>query len=231
VRRIIACGGGAFSPRKPRPSFDRWLLAQTGKRRPRVCFIPTASGDTATYVEPVERAVRRLGGMTTTLSLFSPPGKDLKDLVCRHDLVFVGGGNTRNMLALWRLWKLDIAVRQAYERGVILAGTSAGALCWFSSGLTDSFGPRYAPLKCLGWLRGSFCPHFDSEKRRRPMYRRLIRRGELPGGYAVDDGVALEFVDDRLARAVSCRPKAGAFRLRREGARLRETPLPIERIG
>jgi dipeptidase E len=231
LRRIIAIGGGAFSARKPRPAFDRWLLAQTGKRRPRVCFIPTASGDAVENVRRVERVVRRLGGRPLTLSLFAAPTENLTHLLCRHDLVFVGGGNTYNMLALWRLWKLDAALRRAYERGVIMSGTSAGALCWFGSGLTDSFPGRFDRMTCLGWLRGSFTPHFDGERGRQAVYRRLIRAGKLPGGYAVDDLVAIEFRDGRFARAASASRTAGARHIRRNGRRLVETALAVERIG
>jgi peptidase E len=231
LKRIIAIGGGAFSAKTPRPAFDRWLLSQTGKRRPRVCFISTACGDSAAMIRRIEATIKRLGGRPTTLALFAAPTEDFTRLLCRQHLIFVGGGNTYNMLALWRLWKLDAAVRRAYERGVILSGTSAGGLCWFGSGLTDSFPGRFDRMTCLGWLRGSFCPHFDSERGRQPVYRRLVKAGRLPAGYAVDDAVALEFVDGRFARAVSSRRSAGALHLRRSGGRLVETGLEIERIG
>lgn len=230
MRRIIAIGGGIFSAKKPRPAFDRWLLSQSGKKRPRVCFIPTASGEDVAQTRRIEKKVRRFGGRPTTLSLFQAPTEDLTKLLCRHDIVFVGGGNTYNMLALWRLWKLDAALRRAYDRGVVLSGTSAGALCWFASGLTDSFPGGYDRMRCLGWLRGSFTPHFDSERGRRAVYRRFIRAGELPAGYAVDDGVALEFRDGSLARAVSASQNAGARRIARVRGRLVESALDIEYI-
>lgn len=231
MKRIIAIGGGAFSAKTPRPVFDRWVLARTGKRRPRVCFIPTACGDNAATIRRIEGTIKRLGGRPTTLALFAAPTEDFTRLLCRQDLIFVGGGNTYNMLALWRLWKLDDAVRRAYERGVILSGSSAGGLCWFAAGLTDSFPGRFDRMSCLGWLRGSFCPHFDTERGRQNIYRRLIKSGRLPAGYAVDDAVALEFVDERLERAVSSRRNAGAIHLRRRDGRLVETALEIERIG
>lgn len=229
MKRILAIGGGAFSARTPRVAFDRWLLAQTGTRRPSVCFIPTAGGDSAASIRRVEAAIKRLGGRPTTLALFAAPKEDFTRLLSRHDLIFVGGGNTYNMLALWRLWKLDAAMRRAYERGVILSGSSAGGLCWFESGLTDSFPGRFDRMSCLGWLRGSFCPHFDTERGRRAAYRRLIKTGKLPGGFAVDDAVALEFVDGRLKRAVSPRRSAGALHIRRERGRLVQTKLEIDR--
>jgi len=230
VKRIIAIGGGIFSAKKPRPTFDHWLLSQAGKRQPRVCFIPTASGDDAVAIRRIERRIRRFGGRPTTLPLFLTDIEDFGKLLSHQDLIFVGGGNTYNMLALWRLWKLDAAVRRAYERGVILSGSSAGGLCWFASGLTDSFPGRFDRMSCLGWLRGSFTPHFDGEGGRQPVYRRMIKSGKLPAGYAVDDAVALEFVDGRLVRAVSSRRSAGVIHMRRSGRKLIETSLEVERI-
>ena len=230
MNRIIAIGGGAFSAKTPRPAFDRWLLSQTGRRRPRVCFIPTACGDSAATIRRVEATLKRHGARPTSLALYAAPAEDFAHLLSRQDLVFVGGGNTYNMLALWRLWKLDAALRRAYERGVILSGSSAGGLCWFASGLTDSFPARFDRMSCLGWLRGSFTPHFDSEDGRRRIYRRMIKSGKLPAGYAVDDAVALEFVNGRFARAVSSRRSAGAVHMRRAGAKLVEVSLDIERL-
>lgn len=230
MRRIIAIGGGVFSAKKPRPDFDHWLLSQAGKKRPRVCLIPTASGEDASQTRRIAARVRRFGGRLTTLSLFMAPTENFTQLLCRHDLVFVGGGNTYNMLALWRLWKLDAALRRAYERGVIMSGTSAGALCWFGSGLTDSFPGRFDRMTCLGWLRGSFTPHFDAERGRQAVYRRLIKAGKLPSGYAVDDLVAIEFHDERLARAVSASRTAGALHVERKRGKLVEKALDISRI-
>ena len=228
--QIIAIGGRGFTGGARDRALDRYVLAQSGKRRPRVCFVPTASGDAQTAIRRVTRAIKRAGGVPSALSLFAAPTEKFADYLCRHDVVFVGGGNTRNMLALWRLWGLDRAMRRAYERGVVLAGSSAGAICWFRAGLTDSFPGRYAELSTLGWLRGSYTPHFDSEERRQPVFRRLIRRGVLPGGYAVDDGVGLHFVEGRLERVVSSRRKAGALLIRRVGRTLVEKELPVDRL-
>ena len=228
--QIIALGGRGFASGTRDEALDRYMLRQSGKRRPRVCFVPTASGDAAASVRRVAGAVKRHGGIPSYLSLFAPPPGSLTTYLCKHDLIFVGGGNTRNLLALWKLWGLDKAMRTAYERGVILSGVSAGAICWFQAGLTDSWTGEYRELKALGWLRGSFSPHFDSEPRRRAIYRKLIRDGKLPGGYALDDGVALHFVDGRLTRAVSSRRTASAIAIRKMGGGLSETSLDIERL-
>jgi peptidase E len=229
--QIIALGGRGFAGGSRDAALDRYVLRQSGKRRPRVCFVATASGDAAAYVRRVAGAVKRQGGIPSHLSLFAPPPERLTAYLCKHDIVFVGGGNTRNLLALWKLWGLDKAMRKAYERGLVISGVSAGAICWFAAGLTDSWAGTYRELDALGWLRGSFSPHFDSEPRRRPIYRRLIRSGTMPGGYAVDDGVALHFVDGRLTRVVSSRPRAQALEIRRRGQHLIETVLDIQRLA
>src|SRR5215469_16002594 len=146
---IVAMGGGGFSGRKRDDPLARYVLDLTTARRPRVCFIPTASGDSAAYVRRFERTAHRLRVKTSVLSVFALPTGDLATFLCAHDAVFVGGGNTRNMLALWRLWGLDDALHVAYRRGVVLSGSSAGAICWFRAGLTDSYPGRYQELRCL----------------------------------------------------------------------------------
>lgn len=228
---IVAMGGGGFSGRKRDDALARYVLDLTRARRPRVCFIPTASGDSAAYVRRFERTAQRLRVTTSVLSVFALPTGDLAKFLCAHDAVFVGGGNTRNMLALWRLWGLDDALRAAYRRGVVLSGSSAGAICWFSAGLTDSFPGRYQELRCLGWLHGSYTPHFDGEPRRQAVYRRLIRSGVIPGGFAVDDGVALHFDHGALVGAISARGRAGALHIRRRGSLLLESQVPIQRVN
>jgi dipeptidase E len=229
--QIIAIGGGGFSDGSRDVALDRYVLKQSGKRRPRVCFIPTASGDSRDYVGRFSRAVRRLGGIPSHLSLFEPPAGNFADYLCRHDVIYVGGGNTRNLLLLWKAWHLEPAIRRAYEGGAVLAGTSAGAICWFRDGLTDSYPGKYANLSALGWLSGSFCPHFDSEPKRQPVYRRLIARGTMPGGYAVDDGAALHFSNGKLVRSVSARSREAIREIRRRGERLVETSLRSQLLG
>jgi dipeptidase E len=131
------------------------------------------------------------------------------------------------MLAIWRVHGVDAVLREAWERGIVLAGISAGSICWFEAGVTDSFGEELAPLPCLGFLAGSNCPHYDSEPQRRPTYRRLVDAGELPPGLAAEDGVALHFVGTELAEAVAGRPDGRAFRVE-PGV---ETPLPVRYLG
>ena len=229
-RQIIALGGGGFSRFNRDLAMCEYILAQSGRAKPAVCFIPTASGDDAHAIEHFYTLAKRLGARPSHLSLFDQPREPLATYVQRHDVIYVGGGNTRNMLILWRAWGLEKVLRFAYERGVVLAGTSAGALCWFRSGVTDSYPGRFAELQCLGWLRGSFCPHFDCEPKRKPVYRALVRSGRVPGGYAADDHVGLHFVDEQLTSVVSTKRAARARRLARRHGKLEETIIVPTRL-
>jgi peptidase E len=139
--------------------------------------------------------------------------RDIKNFIMNQDILYVGGGNTKNLMALWREWEIDVAIRQAYDKGTILAGLSAGSLCWFEDGITDSYGDELEPISCLGILRGSHCPHYDGEESRRPTYRKFIQEGKVGSGYAADDGVALHFIDEELHKIVSSRESAKGYRV------------------
>lgn len=232
IGQIVAMGGGGFSMEPDNPLLDRYVLGLVERATPRVCFVPTASGDSADYVQ---RFLIAFGGHDcepTHLSLFDPPREGLREFVLRQDVVYVGGGNTRNLLVLWREWGLDTILREAWQTGVVLAGISAGSLCWFDAGVTDSVKGMTADpiddlsaLTCLGFLPGSNCPHYDGEAHRRPAYHRLVGSGALPGGLAADDGVGLHFVGRELANVVSSRPDARAYRIELRDGAVVETPL------
>jgi dipeptidase E len=178
-RHIIALGGGGFSDATQSHKLDEYILSFAAKSKPRVCFLPTASGDARLYIKRFYRSFERLGAKASHLSLFQPTPQPATKVLAAQDVIYVGGGNTRAMLVLWKEWGVDAILRRAHSRGTILAGISAGALCWFEQGLTDSNPGGYTPLDALGWLKGSFCPHFDSEPRRKPVFRSLIRAGTL----------------------------------------------------
>jgi len=227
---IVAMGGGGFSMEPDNPLLDRYVLGLAAKDNPRVCFVPP-SGDAQGYVERFYAAFARLPCAPSHLSLYNPPTADLRTLVFAQDIIYVGGGNTRSMLALWREWGFDRVVRAFWEAGGILAGLSAGSICWFEQGVTDSIPGALTPLPCLGLLPGSNCPHYDSEPERRPAYHRLVAEGRIADGYACDDGVALHFVGERLARVVSARPSARAYRMERTADGATETPIAPEYLG
>ena len=215
---IVAIGGGKFCP-----ELGEYLLALTGEERPRVLYVGTASAeDPASALRMYDRFASRTE--LSRLDFFPWPPEDLRSRVLDADLVFVGGGNTANMLAVWRVHGVDALMREAYEAGVLLAGSSAGGICWFEHGVTDSFGPQLETMECLGFLDGSFCPHWDDEEQRRPRYHELLRNG-LPTGYAADAGVGLRFVDRELQEVVACDEGSGAYRVELRGGEIVETPL------
>jgi peptidase E len=224
MRQLIVLGGGGFLMEKSR-ALDRYFLAATGKATPRVCFVGTASGDAESARYKFYEAMATLPCRATHLSLVQPPSADLAAFVLEQDAIYVGGGNTRSLLALWREWQLDVALRVAYERGVVMGGISAGMICWFECGITDSVPGALSPLPCLGWLPGTACPHYDGEAERRPTFHRLLAAGKVPRGYAADDGAALHFVDETLHEVVVSRPAARAYRLEQADGAVTETAL------
>jgi dipeptidase E len=213
------------------PLLDDYLLALTGASVPRVCFIPTASGDADGYIERFEKSFADRAE-TSVLSLFRRSG-DLAELLAEQDAVYVGGGSTANLLALWRLHGLDRLLVEAGRRGTVLAGISAGMNCWFEGSVTDSFGtdPLLPLADGLGLVPGSACPHYDGEPLREPTYRGLVATGALDPGYAVDDCCALLFEDGVLQEAVSSRPGARAFRVVRVDGESVEEPLAVRYLG
>jgi dipeptidase E len=226
VRQIVALSGGGFLTEPGNPRWDDYLLGLLEPGRRRVCFIPTASGDAADFIVRFYQAYPSSRCQPSHLSLFNRGKVELRELILQQDAVFVGPGNTLNMLALWRLHGLDAVLREAWEQGVLLCGMSAGAMCWFEGGVTDSLGPLSSFHHGLGLLPGTLCPHYDSEPARRPAYHRLIAEG-LPGGLAADDGVGFHFIGTQLTHTFSSRAASQAWRVERVGADVRETALPV----
>lgn len=204
---IVPIGGG-----KVCDGLAEFLVRLTRKERPRLLYIGTASAEDP---EQALRTYDRFAGIAevTRLEFFPWPPEDLRATVLDQDVVFVGGGNTANMLAIWREHGLDEIVRDAWQAGVVLAGVSAGMICWFEGGVTDSFGPQLEAMECLGLIPGSACPHYDGEELRRPRYHELVADG-FPGGWAADDGVALHFEGWELREAVTALPGKAAYRVR-----------------
>ena len=191
----------------------RFVTGLAGRPQPRVCLIPTAAADAPERTLAFYELSRDCGVIPSHLHLFNRQVADLRPFLLAHDVIFVGGGNTASMLAVWRAHGVDRILREAWEEGIVLAGPSAGANCWFEASVTDSFGPTLAPLlDGLGFLAGSFCPHYDSEAERRPTFTRLVAAG-FPPGYAADDGVGLHFRGRELHEVVSARQDATAYRV------------------
>ncbi|TKC18917.1 peptidase E [Robertmurraya kyonggiensis] len=212
MKQIIALGGGGFSMEPENPLLDTYILKQSNKERPKICFIPTASGDSEDYISRFYQFFEKMNCEPSHLSLFVPPTRDLEGFILDKDIIYVGGGNTKNLVALWKEWGLDAILKKAWNQGIIIAGISAGAICWFEEGVTGSFGGM-DPIGALGFLKGSYCPHYDGEVDRQPAYRKLIEAKELSTGYGVDDGAALHFIDEELHQVVTSRPNAKAYKV------------------
>ncbi|MBM7553870.1 peptidase E [Thalassobacillus pellis] len=230
MRQIIALGGGGFSTEPENPLLDLYILKQSGKASPKICYVPTASGDAEVCLDWFYDFAENHKCQPSHLSLFKPPTRDLEGYILEKDIIYVGGGNTKNLLALWKEWELDQILRKAWEQGVVLAGVSAGSICWFEEGVTDSYGDKLEPLRCLGFLKGSNCPHYDGETERRPTYHELIASHKIKPGVAADDGVGIHFVDDEVSKIVSSKPDAKAYKVFYDKG-VKEIELETEYLG
>ncbi len=220
---IVAMGGGGFSMEPENPLLDGFVLSLARSDDPRVLFL-SPSGDDGYAL----RFYEGFGGFACRpghLNLFRLPTADLRGLLLEQDVIYVGGGNTRSMMALWREWGLPSILADCHAEGAVLAGVSAGAICWFEWGLTDSVPGTLGPLACTGLLPGSCAPHYDGEAERRPTYRRLVGQGGLPAGFGIDDSAALHFAGGELVEAVCSVPGRGAWRVERAGDGASETRI------
>jgi peptidase E len=222
-------GGGGLSSEPETLPLERYIVAQTRRRHPAVCFLPTATGESDAYVAKFYDAFTRIGCRPAVVRLFART-PDLRRILLNQDIIYVGGGNTKSMLAVWREWGIPRLLRRAWNSGIVLAGISAGAICWFDVGVTDSYADRLRALPCLGFLPGTCCPHYDGEKERRPSLHRLLSRGDVPAAIALDDGAAAHFVGRRLHRVVVSRAGAEGYRVLSRRDRIVETALPSVRI-
>ena len=228
MEKIFVMGGGGFSMEPENPLLDLHVLSLAQKTRPKICFIGTASGDSAIHIQNFYTAFNKHDCMTTHLSLFSPPTRDLESFILNQDLIYVGGGNTKNLLSLWKEWNVDQFLKKAHTNGTVLAGLSAGMICWFEQGVTDSFGrDELDVIPGLGFLSGSACPHFDGEAKRRPYYTNAVKNHLAKSGLALDDGAGALFVNGKIQECVSSRRHANAYQVHSGG----EIKLDIKFLG
>lgn len=231
LRQIVAFGGGGFSMESGNPLLDDYVLGLTEARRPKVCFMPAASGDADHYIVRFYRAFPADRCEASHISLFrreQGPG-DLRTHLLEQDLIYVGGGSVISLLGVWRAHGIDAILREAWQQGVVLCGLSAGSLCWFSDAVTGFHGaPR--PVEGLGLLPFSNCVHYEPRSSRRRAYHDLLRAGMRPG-YAAEDGAALHFVGSELRRVVASRPEARGYRLDAAGERVVEMRIATAYLG
>jgi dipeptidase E len=236
-RQIIALGGGGFSQEPENLLLDQYILEHARSARdvsvPRVCFVSTAAGDAPSYIERFYTAFKNLECEPYHLPLFHPEdwADELEDMILGADVLYFSGGSTKNALALWKAWELEPVFQQAYEAGTVFTGISAGAICWFEQFTTDSIGRSLGAMEGLGWLPGSFTPHYDSERYRKTMLERLLRARKISPGFAADDGVAIHFINSEYAGAVSSRQDAKAYHVTLGRNRLVESPLETVYLG
>ena len=229
-KQIIPIGGGGFYRDSENLALEKYVIAQSGADHARVCFVPTASGEPDHYLSSFYAAFLKLGCQPSVLSFFKRT-PDLRSFLLNQDVIFVGGGNTKSLLAVWRDWGVVDILRQAWESGVVLTGVSAGAICWFEQGLTDSFSDQLRPLECLGFIPGSCCPHYDGEPQRRPSYHQLLTSEEIRAGVAIEDWTGVHYIGKEIHRVVSSKRGARAYSMRAVYGSVQEVPLPTEYIG
>ena len=209
-RQIIAIGGGGFGRNPGDGIIEQYILNQSNSDRPKICFIPTATGDDEAYKVSYYSIMSKLKCEATHLDFFKRT-PDLDKLISSQDIIFVGGGNTKSMLAVWREWGLEKILKKAYLNGVIMSGVSAGAICWFEKGITDSWSNELKVLDCLGFVKGNCCPHYDEEAERKPALSKFIKNKKMSDCYAIEGGSALHLKNDKTYLAISFQGKKNSF--------------------
>jgi len=225
--QILVSGAGRALMEKRDDPLHQYTLSLTGKENPRVLFLGTATGDDPYYIVTFYETYHSDRCRPSHLRLFHITEVDLPSFILGHDVIHVGGGNTANMLDVWRRQGVDKLLHEAWQNGAVLTGGSAGAICWFEGGTTDSFGPALQPLNDgLGFLEGSLCPHYDAAGRR-PLYQQTLLNGELPGGYAIDNFAMLQFEGTSLVGAVASQEGQEAFQVHAVDGRVVEEAIPV----
>ncbi|MEG3879937.1 peptidase E [Microcoleus sp. herbarium7] len=238
VQKIVAIGGGGFLMEPDNPLLDRYFLQKTEKSNPKVCFIPTASGDSEAFLSCFYSTFAKYPCEPSHLAFFRKPGtrsiplNEIEQHLLNQDAIYVSGGNTRAMFAVWQEWHLQAILKKAWNSGILLGGMSAGALCWFDCGGSDStYINKLSPLQGLGFLSGSCTPHYDSELNRRADLHQLLKSGEIPSGIGIDDGVAILFEGQQVIEVVSSRATAKAYRISLKNGQVVEQELMATYLG
>ena len=228
TRKILIAGGGYGE------AFIRYMAQLTGKKRPRLCYLPTASADRPEGIISWFRSCAPLDVQPFVQESFiasTRQNQGWDEVLLSMDGIVASGGNTLNQQAIWKAQGIDVVLREAWDRGIVLGGASAGSLCWFEEGTTDSRPKELSIVKCLGFLKGSHSPHYDREPGRRPLYQKLIGSGEMKPGYACDNDAGIYFEDNEVKRVVSTRPEAKVYYVSVVGGKVVEKVLEPEHIA
>ena len=228
-KQIIAIGGGGFGRNPGNGIVEQYILDQSNSKKPNICFIPTATGDDESYKVSYYATLSKLNCNPTHLDFFKRT-PDLEKLINGQDIIFVGGGNTKSMLSVWREWGLDKILKNAYQNGTIMSGVSAGAICWFEKGVTDSWAEKLKIMDCMGFIKGNCCPHYDEEPERKPSLSKFIETKEISNCYAIEGGCALHIKNDEVHSAISFKGKKNSYLVEQLNNKIIETKLPAKNI-
>ena len=229
MRQVIAIGGGGFGRSIGDLLIEKYIIKQCPQLNPKICFIPTATGDDQGYIDNFYKAFNSLGCNTSHINLFKRTF-DLRSFILDQDIIYVGGGNTKSMLAVWRDWGLDLILKEAYDKGIIMSGVSAGAICWFDKGITDSWAEHQGTIKCMGFVNGTCCPHYDEEPERRPALNNFLSEGALGNCNAIDGGCALHIKDGVDHKAIVFAQDKNAYLVNQHDEEILESPYLREEI-
>jgi peptidase E len=223
MKKLLIMGAGGYTLEPASNLIDQYFIEKIGKTSPKICLLPTACAEQQGTIDKFGDYFQGYGAITSHVSLFAVEIEDIESHLIQQDGIYITGGNTRSMLALWKEWEVTQALKKAYEAGVVICGISAGAMCFFEEGLSDSLPSQYMRLDCLGYLSGSFCPHFDQGGERAMVFRKLIRDNKMKPGIALEDGIALYFENGILSEIIRSRNGAQAYRIDTKGQ-----PVKIE---
>ena len=211
TKNIVAIGGGGFGRISKDNRIEDYILSLSSKENPNICFIPTATGDNDAYKVNYYDVFTKFNCNPTHIDFFKRT-IDLSTHISKQDIIFVGGGNTKSMLAVWKDWGLDILLKDAYEGGTVMSGVSAGAICWFERGITDSWAHDLAIMDCLGFVKGICCPHYDEEPARRPFVKKALQKDLIDHCLSIEGNCALHIKDDYPFKAVNFGNEKNAYR-------------------
>ncbi len=210
TKHIIAIGGGGFGRSIGKLKIEKYIINISRKKRPKICFIPTATGDNDSYKVNFYKSFSSLDCRVSHIDLFKRT-IDLKKHIDKQDVVYVGGGNTKSMLGVWKEWNLDVILKEAYNQGTIMSGVSAGAICWFEKGITDSWKSELQIMDCLGFVKGTCCPHYDEEKTRIPFVKKMIKKSYIQNCIAIEGNCALHIENGDTFRSISFEKAKNAY--------------------
>ena len=224
---IIAIGGGGFGRNPKHNKIEKYILKQTGKEKPRILFVPTASGEDNRYIVNFYKCFSSLSCVPDHIKFFERTPR-LDGIINKADIIYVGGGNTKSMLGVWKEWNFDFLLKQAYKKGKVLCGVSAGAICWFEQGVTDSWMSNLNVLNCLGFLEGMACPHYQEEPDRRPSLHNFLKKNKIKSGFAIDGGAAVHFFDGNYKDSLQFYKNSKVYQVSNDNGSIKEHVMKMK---